>query len=147
MEQAGRPAFDTVDGQPRMRSGVLVRHLLLPGQVEESCRVIRLLYERYGDEVQYSLMNQYTPIIAPGSATARRFPELLGRVSDDEYNLVLDFADNLGLTEYYWQDGPTAEESFIPAFDYEGVDHAAGGAKDQPGADETGSRGAGKPVS
>ena len=121
VDQTGEAAFDEVDGMPRLTRGVIVRHLLLPGHLDDSCAVVRLLHERYGDAVQLSLMNQYTPIIAAGSPAGRRFPELLARVPDDDYERLLDFADAFGVSEYYWQDGPAAEESFIPAFDYTGV--------------------------
>ena len=121
VEQTGEAVFDEVDGMPRMTRGVIVRHLLLPGHLDDSRAVVRLLHERYGNAVQLSLMNQYTPIIAPDSPEGRRFPELLRRVPDDDYERLLDYADSLGIIEYYWQDGPAAEESFIPDFDYTGV--------------------------
>ena len=120
VEQVGKPAFDEVDGQPRMTRGVVVRHLLLPGALAQSCQVLRLLFERYGDEVLYSIMNQYTPVIADSPA-AERFPELCSRVPDEDYEALLDFADSLGMEDYFWQEGPAALESFIPAWDLEGV--------------------------
>lgn len=125
VDACGEVAFDEVDGAPRMRSGVIVRHLLLPGQLEDSMRVVALLHARYGDAIRLSLMNQYTPVIAADSAVAARFPELLSRVSDNAYERLLDFADDLGISEYYWQNGAAAEESFIPAFDYTGVSEPA----------------------
>ncbi len=124
VEQTGSAQFDEVDGQPRMLRGVIVRHLLLPGHLDDSKRVVELLWERYGERIQLSLMNQYTPIIAPDSAAARRYPELMCRVPDEDYEELLDWADTVGWSEYYWQDGSAAAESFIPAFDYTGVDAA-----------------------
>ncbi|MBQ3386096.1 MAG: radical SAM protein, partial [Eggerthellaceae bacterium] len=121
VEQTGEATFDEVDGEMRMRSGIIVRHLLLPGHLDDSMAVVRLLHERYGDAISLSLMNQYTPIIAPDSPAARRHPNLLARVPDEDYERLLDYADDLGISEYYWQDGPAASESFIPAFDYTGV--------------------------
>ena len=117
--QAGHPTFDDVDGKPRMRKGVIVRHLMLPGALGQSKRALELLYSRFGDTVLYSIMNQYTPVM-PQSAL-KRFPELAHRVPDDEYDELLDFADSLGLEDYYWQQGPAAEESFIPNWDCAGV--------------------------
>ena len=113
------PAYDEVDGQPRMTRGVIVRHLLLPGQLEQSKRALALLHAHFGDDVLYSIMNQYTPVMPP--AALKRFPELAARVPDEEYERLLDFADDLGLTDYFWQTGPAAEESFIPAWDNTGV--------------------------
>ena len=119
--QTGEARFDEVDGAPRMLRGVIVRHLLLPGHLDDSLAVVRLLHERYGDAIRLSLMNQYTPVIPQDNPAARRYPELLQRVPDEDYERLLDFADGLGISEYYWQDGPAAAESFIPAFDYTGV--------------------------
>lgn len=129
VEEAGEPAFDEVDGAPRMTGGVIVRHLLLPGALEDSEAVVSLLHERYGSAVLVSLMNQYTPVLADraasGDASAQaqmsRFPELAQRVSDEDYERLLDFADGLGMEDYFWQDGEAAQESFIPAFDLTGV--------------------------
>lgn len=121
VEQVGRPIYDETGDEAVMRSGVIVRHLLLPGHVEESAEAIALVHERYGDAVRLSIMNQYTPVISPDSAAAQRFPELLERVPDEDYEALLAFADEIGVQDYYWQDGPAALESFIPAFDLTGV--------------------------
>ncbi len=129
VKEAGVPEFDEVDGELRLVRGVVVRHLMLPGALEDSKRVVRLVHERFGDAVLLSLMNQYTPVLAEaakaGSAraveTLNRCPELARRVSDDEYELLLDYADELGIEDYFWQQGGAAEESFIPAFDLSGV--------------------------
>lgn len=121
VEQTGEAVFDEVDGAPRMLRGVIVRHLMLPGHLDDSMAVVRLLHERYGDAVRLSLMNQYTPIITPDTPAAQRYPELLERVPKEDYERLLDFADSLGISDYYWQDGEAAAESFIPEFDYTGV--------------------------
>ena len=119
MAGLGTPAFDEVDGQARMTQGVIVRHLVLPGALEQSKRALELLYNRFGDSVLYSIMNQYTPVMS--SSALERFPELGNRVPDDEYDALLDFADSLGMQDYFWQEGPAAEESFIPSWDGTGV--------------------------
>ena len=128
--QVGEPCFDefvppsgTAAGktvpQRRMTRGVVVRHLLLPGQLDSSKRALALLYSRFGDSVLYSIMNQYTPVISGDLLV--RFPELGVPADGDSYEELLDFADDLGIQDYFWQDGPAAEESFIPAWDCEGV--------------------------
>ena len=134
VEEAGVPAFDEVDGAPRLTGGVIVRHLMLPGALEDSKRVVRLVHERFGDAVLLSLMNQYTPVLADAAAAGdaraaaalRRCPELAGRVSDEEYERLLDYADELGVEDYFWQQGGAAEDSFIPPFDLTGVREPAG---------------------
>lgn len=95
-----------------MRRGVIVRHLLLPGRVEEAKQVLRYVYETYGDTVAVSIMNQYTPL--PHAAA---YPELTRRVTEEEYEEVLEFAIELGIGHGFLQEGETAEESFIPDFD------------------------------
>lgn len=119
VKEAGEPRFDEYHGQRRMVGGVIVRHLLLPGALENSLESIELLYRRFGSSVAYSIMNQYTPVIA--GRMLERFPELGTTASADDYEALLDFADSLGLADYFWQEGPAAEESFIPAWNGEGV--------------------------
>ena len=127
--QTGDPEFDEVDGDPRLVRGTVVRHLMLPGALEDSKRVVRLVHERFGDDVLLSLMNQYTPVLADAAAAGderaaaalRCSPELALRVPDEDYERLLDYADGLGVEDYFWQEGGAAEESFIPPFDLTGV--------------------------
>lgn len=124
VKMVGEPVFDRYHGQERLVRGVMVRHLLLPGHAEDSKRVVRLLHERYGSSIALSLMNQYTPVVATaaraGDERARnvleRCPELARRVDDAAYEELLDYADELGVEDYFWQEGGACEESFIPAF-------------------------------
>ena len=112
---AGPPVFDE---EGLLRKGVIVRHLILPGHTHDSIRLLKYLHETYGDEVIVSVMNQYTPM--PGIEAAA--PELGRRVTRREYARVLDAALEMGLTRAYYQEGETASESFIPAFDGEGIE-------------------------
>ncbi len=129
VDAVGEPAFDEVAGEPRLTRGVVVRHLLLPGCLEDSKRVVRTVWERFGDSVMLSLMNQYTPVLAQSAQGGDRWaarqlercPELAKRVSSGEYEELLDYADSLGIEDYFWQEGEAAKESFIPAFDLTGV--------------------------
>lgn len=121
VDQVGEPRFDEVDGALRMTRGVVVRHLLLPNGLEDGMRVVRLVHERFGNRVLLSLMNQYTPIISVQDAAAIPAYELLTRVPDEDYERLLTFADELGVEDYFWQEGAAAKESFIPSWDYEGV--------------------------
>lgn len=94
-----------------MKRGVIVRHLLLPGQVEEAKRVLRYLYETYGDRIAISILNQYTPL--PHVAS---YPELNRKVTEEEYEEVVDYAIELGIGHGFLQEGQAASESFIPEF-------------------------------
>ena len=93
-----------------MRSGVIVRHLVLPGKADESMKALRLIRGRFGDRVTVSVMNQYTPM------AGAELDELSRAVTDDEYELVLDYAAYLGIENGYSQYGGTGSESFIPEF-------------------------------
>lgn len=129
VSQVGQPQGDEVDGMPRLTRGVVVRHLMLPGALEDSKRVVRTVWERFGDSVLLSLMNQYTPVLADAARSGdqwaqgqlSRCPELGRRVPDEEYEELLDYADSLGIEDYFWQQGGAAKESFIPLFDLTGV--------------------------
>ncbi len=105
------------DEEGMMQKGVIVRHLLLPGKVKAGKEVIRRVYETFGDQVYLSLMNQYTPF----PRVEEKFPELARKVTDREYRRLLEYAMELGVEYGFFQEGDTAEESFIPAFDGEGV--------------------------
>lgn len=113
VRQAG-PAVFREDGM--MERGVIVRHLMLPGLAEDTRAVIRYLYERYGDDIYLSLMNQYTPL-----PQVKAWPELDRKLTGEEYESAIQFALSLGLENGFIQEGGTAEESFIPPFDNEGV--------------------------
>ena len=99
-----------------MKKGLLVRHLLMPGQKEDSKQVLKYLIDNYGENIYISIMNQYTPC-----NELRGFPELLRRVTEEEYEEVIDYAISCGIENGFIQEGDTAMESFIPAFDYEGL--------------------------
>lgn len=112
--QSGCPEFDSETGL--MKRGVIVRHLVLPGQTADSKRILRYLHTAYGSSVYVSIMNQYTPL--PQIAD---IPDLNRRVTDEEYGRVLTFADRIGIENGFMQEGGTAAESFIPPFDHTGI--------------------------
>ena len=112
-ERGGRKLGD--DGH--MLQGIIVRHLVLPGHEDDSCAVLDRVWELCGNEVDLSVMNQYTPT----KAMRGRDDELSGPLSEAAYDLVLCHADGLGFERMWWQEGGTVTESFIPAFDATGV--------------------------
>ena len=100
-----------------MKKGVMVRHLILPGHTSDSKEVIKYLYNEYHDNIYISIMNQYTPI----SRNLINFSEIDRKITEGEYDEVVDFAIEIGVENGYIQEGETVGESFIPAFDGEGV--------------------------
>lgn len=115
VRQAEYPRFDE---QGMMTGGVIVRHLLLPGKVNEAEKIVGYLHETYGDRIYMSLMNQYTPLDTLDKA---EYPELNRRVTEKEYERLIDYAIDIGVEHAFIQEGGTAEESFIPPFTLEGV--------------------------
>ncbi len=100
-----------------MQKGVIVRHLQLPGHIADSKSVITYLYNTYGDNIYISIMNQYTPM----EGIEEDFPELGHKIAPEEYDELVDYAIDIGVENGFIQEGDTADESFIPAFDNEGV--------------------------
>lgn len=113
VRQTGEPEFDD---RGIMKKGVIVRHLILPGHLKDSKKIIKYLYETYGDHIYISIMNQYTPMEA-----VKKYPELDRRITEKEYDELVDYAIELGVENGFIQEGETAMESFIPPFDGEGV--------------------------
>jgi len=99
-----------------IQKGVIVRQLLLPGQLQDAKLIIKYLYETYGNQIYYSLMSQYTPL-----AHVENYPELNRKVSRRTYEKYVDYAIEIGVENGYIQEEDVAEESFIPAFNGEGV--------------------------
>ena len=100
-----------------MTRGVIVRHLILPGYKRNSKEALRKLYERFENDICYSIMSQYTPL----PHVCESAPELNRRITKREYNEVVDYALALGIENAFIQDMDTAKESFIPDFDETGV--------------------------
>ena len=113
VRQTGEAQFSE-DGM--MKKGVIVRHLLLPGHLKEAKAVVSYVHETYGDRVFLSLMNQYTPL-----PHVKDWPEINRRVTKREYDRLVDHAVSIGVENGFIQEGKTAKESFIPAFDGEGL--------------------------
>ena len=104
-----------------MKSGVIVRHLLLPGKLADSMKAVELLYDRFGDDIIFSLMSQYTPPCDITEEFKAKFPELCRKVNPRHYQALVDHAADLGITRCYVQDDLSADVGFIPSFNGEGV--------------------------
>ncbi|MBQ7904057.1 MAG: radical SAM protein [Oscillospiraceae bacterium] len=100
-----------------IQKGVIVRHLVLPGQVQAAKDAIEYLYNKYGDSIFISIMSQYTPC-----TDLADYPEINRKITQDEYDEVVDRAVEIGVENGFLQEGESASESFIPPFDLEGVD-------------------------
>lgn len=116
VRQTGKAVFVNGDEDNLILRGTIVRHLTLPGCMEDSMQILKYLHETYGDMIYISIMNQFTPL-----SNLEKYPELNRRITDEEYETLVDYAIEIGIENGFIQEGNTAEESFIPAFDCEGV--------------------------
>ena len=103
------------DATGLIQKGVIVRQLLLPGHVNDAKAVLKYLYDTYHDHVYISMMSQFTPI------ALKDYPEINRTVTRREYERLVDYALKIGITNAFIQEGDVAKNSFIPAFDCEGV--------------------------
>lgn len=113
VRQVGEPVFDKDD---IMTNGVVVRHMMLPGYLKDSKNIIKYLYDTFGNKIFISIMNQYTPL-----PHVNGYPEINKKVTDDDYNELIDYAVSIGVENGFIQEGETQSESFIPEFNCEGV--------------------------
>ena len=103
------------DAKGLIQKGVIVRQLLLPGHVNDAKAVLKYLYDTYHNHVYISMMSQFTPI------ALKDYPEINRTVTRREYERLVDYALEIGITNAFIQEGDVAKDSFIPAFDCEGV--------------------------
>ena len=105
-----------LDAEGLMKRGVLIRHLILPGQDLSAMDVIDFAAEEFPpDSVLFSLMSQYTPI--PG---LEKFPELQSPIEPELNQRLISYMQRRGL-EGYWQETGSATEEMIPDFDLTGL--------------------------
>lgn len=112
-----RGAYE-LDEDGILRSGVLIRHLILPGQELNAMDVIDFAAEEFPPEsVLFSLMSQYTPM--PG---LEKHPELSRRVDSETNSLLISYMQRRGISAGYWQETDSATDELIPDFDLTGLD-------------------------
>lgn len=106
-KQVGKIKFDN---NGIIKSGLIVRHLVLPGHIEDSKKIIKYLYDTYKDNIYISIMNQYTPL------RKLEVDNLNRKLTDKEYDEVIDYAYDIGVRNAFIQEGETQSDSFIPIF-------------------------------
>ncbi len=109
--QVGKPVFDE---NGIMQKGVIVRHMMLPGLLFDTKKIIDYLYNTYKDDIYISIMSQYTPM-----PNVKNIPELDRKISEKQYETMVDYALDLGVKNAFIQEGSSATESFIPDFSWE----------------------------
>ena len=110
-KQVGKPIFE----KDLMKKGIIVRVLLLPGHLDDAKEIIKYLYDKYNNHIYISIMNQYTPV------NKLKYDNLNRKVTEKEYDELINYAIDLGVENAFIQEGETQSESFIPSFNLEGV--------------------------
>lgn len=105
--QVGKPRYNK---KGMLKKGVIVRHLVLPNNYQDSKKIINYLYQEYKDNIILSIMNQYT------ITKITKYPELNQKVDPKEYDNLIDYAYNLGIRNCFTQEEESQSESFIPKF-------------------------------
>lgn len=111
--QVGLPQFDD-DGL--MKKGVIVRHLILPAHTKNSLEVLDIVKRRFGDQVLLSLMCQYIPM---GKVSDSEFSRINRKITRREYDKVKLEMMRLGI-DGFTQELSSADESYVPEWDFEG---------------------------
>ncbi len=111
--QVGKPVLE----DDEMKRGVLVRHLVLPGCVDNSLGVLDWVAEHFrSGDILFSLMSQYVPM-----GRAVEMPPFDRRITELEYDSVLSYMMLLGIEDGYTQDFSSAERGYTPSFDLTGL--------------------------
>ncbi len=118
VRQTGKPVFAGNDESKPLKRGTVVRHLVLPGQYRDSIEIVKRLGERFGGDILFSLMSQYTPF--GRVKTDPRFGKFNRRITTFEYRKVLDEVYAAGLSGYM-QEKSSAREEYTPEFDLSGL--------------------------
>lgn len=114
INQVGEPKFDS---KGNIIKGVIVRHLMLPGLLFDSKKVIDFLYNKYGDNIYISLMNQYVPMF-----NACNYPEINKPLNSKHYDSLINYALEIGIKNGFIQDEGANTSDFIPTFNLEGIE-------------------------
>ena len=113
VSQVGKTKFDD-DGI--IQKGVIIRHLMLPGLLFDSKKIIDFIYTSFNNDVYISLMNQYTPM-----QDVFNYPEINRTLNPHHYDALIDYCLNLGITNCFIQESGTSSKAFVPDFDLSGV--------------------------
>ena len=95
-----------------LKSGVIVRHLVLPQATSDSKKILDWFY-KIKDKAYINVMSQYTPF-----GKIENFPELKRKITKREYDSVIDYAISIGIENMFYQKQTSADEKYIPKWDY-----------------------------
>ena len=113
VNQVGECEFDD---EGIMTKGVIIRHLMLPGLLFDSKKVVDYIYKTFGDKVYLSLMNQYTPMFK-----AKDYPEIDKPLNPKHYDSLIDHCIDLGYKNAFIQESGTNNTTYVPDFNLQGI--------------------------
>lgn len=108
VSQVGEAKFDD---NGLIQKGVIIRHLMLPGLLFDSKKIIDFIYKSFNNSVYISLMNQYTPMY-----NAFKYPEINKPLNSNHYDSLIDYCLNLGIIKCFIQESGTSSKCFVPDF-------------------------------
>ncbi|NLK95992.1 MAG: radical SAM protein [Clostridiales bacterium] len=111
--QTGGCSFDD---EGKILKGVIIRHLMIPGLLFDSKKVIDNIINNFGDKVYISIMNQYIPLFK-----ASEYPEINKKLNPKHYASLIEYATSNGISNGFIQDDGTDIIDFIPSFNLKGV--------------------------
>ena len=113
ISQVGEAKFNE---EGLITKGVIIRHMMLPGLLFDSKKIIDYISKNFGDIVYLSIMNQYTPM-----HNASEYAEINKTLNPKHYDALISYALNKGITKGFIQEEGTSSEEFVPEFDLRGV--------------------------
>lgn len=117
MEMKRQVGENRYDEEGILKQGLIVRHLVLPGQIEDSKRILRWLRDNLGPQTQISLMAQYYP-----AYQAETLPDINRRLRPSEYQEIRDYFLDLGFEDGFLQELSSASADYTPDFEGRGID-------------------------
>lgn len=112
-KQVGKPKFNS---NGIIEKGIIIRHLMLPGLLFDSKKILDTIYSTFGDDVYISIMNQYIPM-----HNACNYPEINKPLNQKHYDSLIDYAASIGIINGFVQEEGTNSKNYVPSFNNEGV--------------------------
>ena len=111
-KQVGYPSFSK---NGMIKKGLVIRHLVLPGNLEDSKKILSWIFKTFGKKAYVSLMSQYYPTYKASKSNSK-FTEINRTLSADEHKEITDYFINLGFEDGLIQDLESADPAFTPDF-------------------------------
>ncbi|MCX7885261.1 MAG: radical SAM protein [Caloramator sp.] len=112
-KQVGSPIFDD---EGMIKRGLMIRHLMLPGLLFDSKKIVDFVLNNMPDDVYFNIMSQYVPMY-----NAKVYKEINRKIDRRHYESLIEYAVSKGLKNGYIQDYESSTEKYVPDFNFEGV--------------------------